>query len=141
VQGRAEQARLSERAEKDSHLNPWWKPSADKQSARPGLKSKISNSGPLTASKNGSTANIGALPQSPKSEKKKRRRDSDASFWCQGVESVVLDRYQVGELESDDEKEMLPQQLFKGKGKEMSGRDTKVYQPYVEVLREYWERR
>jgi hypothetical protein len=166
VQRRAEQAKIRERAEKDIHLNPWWKPQGDK---RPGLKSKMSNSGPLMTSKNGSTANIGVPPQSPKDKKKgkqkeverdgtpltfwrdkfvgptfeanpfrqKKRRDSDASFGCQGVESVVLDRYQVGELESDDEKEMLPEPLFKGKGKGISGRDTKFYQPYVEVLKEY----
>jgi hypothetical protein len=44
------------RTEKDTHLNPWWK--VDKQSAKPGLKSKISHPGPLMASNKGVTINI-----------------------------------------------------------------------------------
>ena len=66
----------------------------------------------------------------------KKRKSSDASFWCQGVYGAPLDRYQVSELSPSDEEQedMLPPRLFSGM---RGGRDTKFYQPYVEVLDEY----
>ncbi|KAF1836625.1 hypothetical protein BDW02DRAFT_566894 [Decorospora gaudefroyi] len=46
------------RPEKETHLNPWWKPVVNKP--RPSLKAKISHPGPLMASNYGATANIAA---------------------------------------------------------------------------------
>ena len=184
------------RAEKDTHLNPWWKPLADKQSSKPGLKSKISHPGTLMASNKGVTTNIAAdcggvggpaaaismpvnrlgapllkedrrpspLTSNPSHErmsekkkgkqkaierddtppthwrdrfefvgptfeagnpfKQKKRRSSDASFGCKGVQGEALDRYQVGELSSsEDERGMVPEPLFTGKRGENVGRD------------------
>ena len=69
---------------------------------------------------------------------RRRRKSSDASFCCQGVDEAPLGRYQVsvGRTSAKEEEEgaMLPLPLFSGM---RGGRDTKFYQPYVEVLDEY----
>jgi hypothetical protein len=159
VQRRA--AEEKQRAEKEtSHLNPWWKPLADKQSAKPsGLKARISNPGPLMTlpllspkhsmsekkKEKGKQKEVERddTPPTfwrdrfefvPPTLKQKKKRSSDVSFGCKGVEGEMLDRYQVGELSSseEDEKGVVPDPLFTGKG-----RDTRFYQLYVEALDEY----
>ncbi|CAE7201579.1 hypothetical protein P3342_010682 [Pyrenophora teres f. teres] len=140
----------------------WWKPFPSK--AAPSLKTKISYPGPLMASGKGPAVNIAAesggvggpaaavsLPvtrtggfppqaqtryaareEVDKAKVGRKRKSSDASFYCQGVEGALPDRYQVSErATSDKEPDMLPLPLFSG------ARDTRFYQPYVEVLDEY----
>ncbi|KAI2479503.1 hypothetical protein Ptr902_08768 [Pyrenophora tritici-repentis] len=76
-----------------------------------------------------------ARKQIDKGKMGRKRKSSDASFCCQGVDGELLDRYQVSDqVASDQEDDMLPLPLFSGT---RGGRDTNFYQPYVEVLDEY----
>ncbi|PZD43410.1 IlvA, Threonine dehydratase [Pyrenophora tritici-repentis] len=76
-----------------------------------------------------------ARKQIDKGKMGRKRKSSDASFCCQGVDGELLDRYQVSDqAASDQEDDMLLLPLFSGT---RGGRDTNFYQPYVEVLDEY----
>ena len=76
----------------------------------------------------------------------RKRKDSDASFACQGIEEpsqayLVRDpkpssQFRPGEV--IEEGDMLPEPLFSGVRSGKEGiRDTRFYQPYCEVLDEY----
>jgi hypothetical protein len=78
-------------------------------------------------------------------QKGRDRRDSDASFACQGVpqthQAFVSDPGPSTQFQHDvnrEDERMLPQALFSGvRGGKQSARDTKFYEPYVDVLDEY----
>ena len=69
----------------------------------------------------------------------RKRRNSDASFMCQGIKNEALDRYQVSQTTlssqtSSDDESLVPAPLFAAK---RTNRNTKFYEPYIEVLDEY----
>lgn len=85
---------------------------------------------------------------------RKQRQGSDASFVCEGVgesskyaprkDAGPSNRFVYGERISEEDAKDFPSPLFSGTKKRGGGgggeeRDTRFYQPYVEVLEEYDE--
>jgi hypothetical protein len=68
-------------------------------------------------------------------DREKRKRDSDASFACVGVEGSAAFGERVARF--GEKREMRPEPLFSGTRGE-KGRDKRFYGPVQEVLDEYW---